>query len=570
MAIGIPSISSVLNRAKKAVYTAEGLALDVATVSTGIWGVLRSGMVVQGTGLWGKIVLGGGIAKYGFTCGRQVWYAAYAEPNRTAIIDDMGEITYRGLRDDAQALARVFQSKGIGKKGRVGVMARNSRVIPMVLAAKAYSGASIYLLNVASSPSQLQELIREHHLDAVFVDEEFGQHLPAEWNECEVFIAHAEDLQNPQGANPQWKSFQQLIDTAPSKKEEKLPFRPHQGSIVIMSSGTSGTPKGVRHREPQVPIPLISIIPRIGWKANLTVQQTASLFHSWGWANVNILIAHRCTVIFRRKFDPVQAMEDLQNYECQAIITSPIFIKEQLKVAQEGNYEVQPLEFIVSSGNVMHEDLVTGLVEEFGPVVRNFYGSTENSVATIADANDMVNNPATVGKPVAGVRLRILDENGKSLGPNQPGRIYCRGIMSMRNYTNDRDEMVEQRGLLEVGDRGYLDEEGRLYVLGRADDMIIVGGENVYPRSVEEVLFSMPGIRDLYAKGVDDDDTFQRIKLWVVRDDSPEGEALTEESIQQWVRENLLEPAVPRDVVFMVRLPRNPTGKVMPRELPVG
>ena len=224
----------------------------------------------------------------------------------------------------------------------------------------------------------------------------------------------------------------------------------------------------------------------------------------------------------------------------------------------------------MSSGNVMHEDLVTGLVEEFGPVVRNFYGSTENSVATIADANDMVNNPATVGKPVAGVRLRILDENGKSLGPNQPGRIYCRGIMSMRNYTNDRDKMVEQRGLLEVGDRGYLDEEGRLYVLGRADDMIIVGGENVYPRSVEEVLFSMPGIRDLYAKGVDDDDTFQRIKLWVVRDDSPEGEALTEESIQQWVRENLLEPAVPRDVVFMVRLPRNPTGKVMPRELPVG
>ena len=570
MAIGTSGISNVLNRVKSAAYGVEGLAVDVSALATGIRSVLRSGVVVQNTGLWGKVVLWGGIGRYGFTCARQVWYAAYTEPDRTAIIDDMGEITYRELRDAAQDLARVFMSKGIDKNGRVGVMARNSRMIPLLLAAKGFSGSSAYLLNVASSPNQLKDSIREHEIDLIFLDEEFAHHLPADWDECEVMIAHAEDLQNPQGANPEWKTFQQVIDNAPSEKDVKLPVVPHRGSIVIMSSGTSGTPKGVRHREPIFPIPVISIIPRIGWQAKLMVQQTASLFHSWGWANVNILFAHRSTVIFRRKFDPVQAMEDLQNYKCQAIVTSPIFIKEQLKVAQQGDYDIQPLEFIVSSGNVMHEDLVSGLIEQFGPVVRNFYGSTENSVATVADAHDMSTNPATVGKAVAGVRLRILDENGKTLGPNEVGRIYCRGIMSMRSYTNERDSMVEQRGLLEVGDRGYLDEEGRLFVLGRADDMIIVGGENVYPRSVEEVLFSMPGIRDLYAKGVEDEETFQRIKLWVVRDETPEGEALTEESIQQWVRENLLEPAVPRDVVFMDRLPRNPTGKVMPRELPVG
>lgn len=568
MGNGTSNTSGLLNRVKKLAYTAEGLFVDVKTTATGIWGVMQSGVVVQGKGPWGKIVLWASVARYGFTCARQFWYAAYADPNRTAIIDDMGEITYQELNDESQAMARVLLSKGIGKGGRVGVMARNSRVIPLMLAAKGFAGADIYLLNVAASPNQLQQLIREHGLDLIIVDEEFGNHLPADWDECEVAIAHAEDLRDPQGANPEWKSFQKLIDSAPSKRDQKLPLRPHQGSIVIMSSGTSGTPKGVRHREPLLPIAMISIIERIGWKANLTIQQTASLFHSWGWANINILVAHRSTVIFRRNFDPQQAMEDLEHYKCQAIITSPIFIKEQLKVAQEGDYDVQPLEFIVSSGNVMHEDLVNGLIEEFGPVVRNFYGSTENSVASIADANDTATNPATVGKAAAGVRLRILDENGKSLGPNQPGRIYCRSIMSMRGYTNERDQMVEQRGLLELGDKGYLDEEGRLYVLGRADDMIIVGGENVYPRSVEEVLFSMPGIKDLYAKGVEDDKTFQRIKLWVVREDSAEGVALTEETIQQWVRENLLEPAVPREVVFMERLPRNPTGKVMPRELP--
>lgn len=562
------SEQSLKNRVMEAVYTAEGVLVDVKAVATGIWSVLGSGVVVRNKGIMGKVNLARGIAQYGFTCARQVWYSAFAEPDRVAIIDDMGEITYAELRDGAMALARLMRSQGLKEEARIGVMARNSRVIPMLLAAKGFSGASIFLLNVASSPHQLQESIREHQLDCVCLDEEFAHHLPADWDESSVFIGHAEDLHNPKGANPNWPTFQQLIERAPSEKEEKLPAIPKKGSIVIMSSGTSGTPKGVRHREPLIPVPLADIISRIGWKENLMIQQTASLFHSWGWANVNLLFAHRSTVVLRRNFDPVQAMEDLQNYKCQAIITSPIFIKEQLKVAQQGDYEVQPLEFIVSSGNAMHEDLVRGLIDQFGPVVRNFYGSTENSVATIADAQDIVEYPQTAGRPVRGVRLRILDENGKTLGPNKPGRIYCRGIMTMRAYTNERDKMNIQRGLLEVGDKGFLDDEGRLFVLGRADDMIIVGGENVYPRSVEEVLHPMPGIRDLYARGVDDDESFKRIKLWVVREDSPEGEALTEEAIQEWVRENLLEPAVPRDVVFMDELPRNPTGKVMPRHLP--
>lgn len=555
-------------RLEKVAYGLEGVLVDAKALATGVGTVLRSGAVVHNKGAMGKVNFARSICQYRFTCARQVWYAAYAEPDTVAIIDDMGEITYGELRDDALALARYMQANGIGRGGRIGVMARNSRLIPMLLAAKGFNGATIYLLNVAASPSQLQESIVEHSLDGVFIDEEFGQHLPADWDKCRVFIGHAEDLHAPQAANHEWKTFQQLIEEAPSAEQEKLPVIPKQGGIVIMSSGTSGTPKGVRHREPLIPVPIVSIIPRIGWKANMVVQQTASLFHSWGWANVNISIAHRSTIIFRRVFDPVQAMEDLEKYQADAIITSPIFMKEQLKVAQNGNYNIKPLEFIVSSGNAMHEDLVQGLIEQFGPVVRNFYGSTENSVATIADAEEILKYPTTAGKPVGGVRLRILDDDGKVLGPNQPGRIYCRGIMTMRAYTNPRDKMKEKRGLLEIGDRGYLDEEGRLFVLGRADDMIIVGGENIYPRSVEECLHSMPGIRDLFAKGVKDEQTFQRIKLWVVRDDSPEGQALTEESIQEWVREHLLEPAVPREVEFMDRLPRNPTGKVMPRLLP--
>lgn len=189
-------------------------------------------------------------------------------------------------------------------------------------------------------------------------------------------------------------------------------------------------------------------------------------------------------------------------------------------------------------------------------------------MVAIAKREELVENPALAGRPVRGVRVKILDDDGNVLPPNTPGRIYARGTMTMRRYAHTRDEMKIKHGLLEIGDRGYLDEDGRLFVLGRADDMIIVGGENVYPRSVEEVLAPMPGVRDLYAKGVDDEESFKRMAVWIVREDNSEGEALTKESVQEWVRDNLAEHSVPREVTFLDELPRNPTGKVMPAKLP--
>ncbi|QNH95403.1 AMP-binding protein [Corynebacterium anserum] len=567
MAESQPTATLKQKLAKKK-FDAEGVALNVKHTLSGIPKLLKSGIVVRNKGAMGKVNLFRGIAQYRFSCARQLWYSAYAEPDRVAIIDDFGEITYKEMLDQAKALARYLQANNMGVDGRVGVIARNSRIIPLLLSAKGFCGFNVYLLNVASSPHQLQECIEEHSLDAVFMDEEFGYHLPADWSKSKTYVAYAEDMDNPKVANPEWQTFEQLIAAAPSPSEEKLATFPKQGDIIIMSSGTSGTPKGVRLREPIYPVALPSIIERVGWKENLVIQQTASLFHAWGWANVNISIAHRSTVILRRVFDPVQAMEDLEKYRCRAIITSPIFIKEQLKAAKAGNYDIEKQEFVVNSGNILHEDLLHDLVGFFGPVVRNFYGSTENSVATLTDAEDILKYPMTTGKPAGGTRLEILDEKGNPCSPNEVGRIYCRNVMSLRGYTNPRDKAIMQRGLYEIGDKGYVDENGRLFVLGRADDMIIVGGENIYPRSVEECLFSMPGIRDLYAHGVSDENTFQRIKVWLVRDDNEAGAALTEEAVQEWVREKLMDPAVPRDVEFMDELPRNPTGKVMPRLLP--
>ena len=549
-------------------HLGEAAWAETHAIATGLGTALKSGVVVRGGGVKGKAKLVESIARYGFTAGRQAWYAAEVAPNRTAIIDDIGERTYAEVRSDSLAFARALQRMGLGPGKNIAVMARNSRVVVYALVAKGFIGADISLLNPASSPVQLQKSMEELDVHTIIIDEEFADRLPADYSRANVIIGYAEDLENPQAPNPEWETFRQVIDHAPSEAEEKLPKIPKRGFITILSSGTSGTPKAVVHREPPIPTPLADLVTWIPWRAEMMIQQTASMFHSWGWANLNLIFAHRATVVFRRDFDPVQAMEDVERYKVNGIITSPIFIKEQLKVAQNGDYDASSIEFIVSSGNAMHEDLLRGLHKQFGPVVCNFYGSTENSVVAIAKREELVENPALAGRPVRGVRVKILDDDGNVLPPNTPGRIYARGTMTMRRYAHTRDQMKIKHGLLEIGDRGYLDEEGRLFVLGRADDMIIVGGENVYPRSVEEVLAPMPGIRDLYAKGVDDEESFKRWAVWIVREDNPEGEALTKESVQEWVRDNLAEHSVPREVTFLDELPRNPTGKVMPAKLP--
>ncbi|HIW95846.1 MAG TPA: AMP-binding protein [Candidatus Corynebacterium gallistercoris] len=569
-----PNAQNLKARAQNLTLGVKTFGFEVSTIATGLVPLLKSGIVHRGGGLKSKLKLAEGIVRYGFTAARQIWYAAEVAPERTALIDDMGERTFAEMREDIQLFARALMSTGFGKGSRIGVMARNSRAIIYPLTAKAFIGADIYLLNPASSPAQLKKTIEELGIEVIVIDEEFAGHLPADYPHAQVIIGHAEDLSNPVAPNPAWPTFQQVIDTAReldqagSEDLPTLPAVPTKGNIVIMSSGTSGTPKAVIHREPLFPTPVIDLAYMIPWRPFQMLQLTASMFHSWGWANINILFAHRCTVVLRRVFDPVHAMEDVEKYKINGIITSPIFVKEQLKVAQKGNYDHSHVEFIVSSGNAMHEDLIRGLNKQFGEVTVNFYGSTENSVCAVATKEELAKDPALAGRPVSGVRVKILDDEGNELPPNTPGRIYCRGIMTMRRYANERDKMKIKHGLLEIGDRGYLDDRGNLYVLGRADDMIIVGGENVYPRSVEEVLAPMPGIKDLYARGVDDEQTFKRLAVWLVREDSPEGEALTQESVQEWVRNELAEHSVPRDVVFMDRLPRNPTGKVMPRHLP--
>lgn len=502
------------------------------------------------------------VLRYRFTTAREIEQAANAVPDRIALIDDEGELTFAQLREQAQSVAKWLLSLQLDEI-HLGIMARNGRGIITPLAAKGFAGAHAYLLNIGSSPEQLKAIMVRDGINVLVIDEEFADRLPSadELGDIPVVIAHREQTPSPRAA--ELKTLAEIVTefgpTTSKGKAIKLPTFPKHGYVVLMSSGTTGTPKGVVRSEPTVPTVVASMLKHVPWRSGMRIFMTASIFHTWGWGCLNIAYAARCTVITRRVFNPEQQLEDIAKHKVEGLISSPIFLKEKVHLPGD----TSSLKFIFSSGNALSPWLVKETHKRFGKILCNMYGSTEISGVAVASMEDVAKNPTIAGNVLAGTDVAVINDEGQPAKPYEAGRIFCANSTTLEGYTDPEIPVNTYKHMVQIGDRGYFDDQGKLYVLGRADDMIIVGGENVYPRSVEDVLEPMPGVADLYAGGVDDDEMFARIAVWVVREDSAEGRALTKESVQEWVRVKLAHHSVPRDVHFVDELPRNATGKVV-------
>lgn len=548
---------SFTSRLRDTTITAQALGSFIPAV-------LRSGIVGLHGGPSAVLSTPEILARYWFTTAREVEQGHLTTPHRAALIDDDGELTYRQLRENSQSLARYLTNLNLADL-RIGVMARNGRGIVYPLAAKGYVGAGIYLLNVGSSPEQLTGCIEENEINVLVIDDEFIDRLDPEVvasTGLHVIIGHQS------AEHSDYETLDRIVSHPSETSEVNLPTFPKHGPIVLMSSGTSGIPKGVVRPEPKLPLVLAGMLKKIPWRSDIRVQMHASMFHTWGWGATNIALAARATIVTHRHFDAEQVLSDIHEHKLEAMVSSPVFLKQMLEVEDNEKYDTSNLEFIVSSGNALTPHLVEETIERFGPILCNVYGSTELTLASVASASELAADPTTSGEVAIGTKLLILDDDGVEVPTGSTGRIYLRNSTTLTGYTNPSIPIDKSHNLVAIGDLGYLDEHGHLRVLGRVDDMIIVGGENVYPRSVDEALDAMPGVADIFAAGVDDEETFQRIAVWVVRDDSLAGQVLSADEIRTWVREKLAHHSVPRDVHFLDELPRNATGKVVPRLLP--
>jgi fatty-acyl-CoA synthase len=291
-----------------------------------------------------------------------------------------------------------------------------------------------------------------------------------------------------------------------------------------------------------------------------TVVVPAPLFHAWGFSHYVLAGALGMTLVLQRTFTPEGTLELVDRHRAQVLAVVPVMLQRILALRPEviSRYDHSHLRVVASSGSALPGRVATEWMATFGDNLYNLYGSTEVGQATVATPADLRAAPGTAGRPVLGTTVRLLDEDGKPVPDGQVGRIFVGSGNHFEGYTGGGSK-ARVGSLMSTGDLGYVDRRGRLYVGGRDDDMIVSGGENVFPREVEDLLVSHLGILDAAVMGVPDEEFGQRLSAWVVL--AP-GADLDAADVRDLVRTRLARHKIPRDVYFLDELPRNASGKL--------
>ena len=481
------------------------------------------------------------MAAYGPTLAGGLAAAAARYPRAPALIDDAGPMSYGEMWAASDGIARALRDRSIGQGATIGILARNGRSFVLSMVAAAKLGADTVYLNTGFSGPQLADVVAHEGIDAVLHDDAFGE-----------FVAAA----NPRVA----VKASELA--AMGAQRSKLPLAPtrHVGRQVILTSGTTGRPKGASRGAVRGIDSLTPLLEAVPVRARDTVVIAAPLFHAWGLSNLGVTLGMSSTAVLHDRFDAEATLAAVAEHEADGLVVVPVMLQRILALDADvlARYDTSSLRYISASGSALGAPLVTATLRRFGPVLYNVYGSTEVSLATIAQPADLLAAPATAGRTAPGSVVRILDENGREVGPDVVGRVFVGSGARFDGYTGGGSK-EEIGGLLSSGDVGHFDQHGRLFIDGRDDDMIVSGGENVFPAEVEDLLAGHPDILEAAVIGVDDEEFGQRLKAIVVR---RPGAKLTASDVKQHVRQHLARYKVPRTVVFVDALPRTTTGKV--------
>jgi acyl-CoA synthetase (AMP-forming)/AMP-acid ligase II len=475
-------------------------------------------------------------------------------PDKVWIVDEHGDLTFHEVDRRTNALARALQALGVGEGDAIALMARNHRGFVEATIAAAKLGADLIYLNTAFAGPQLVDVLEREDPTVVIHDEEFTGMLEKAHHDTRVLSWTDED-----GGTTLDSRIAGESDDSPLEAPE------HHTRIIILTSGTTGTPKGAPRNEAGIDA-AISLLSRMPLRQGWTVHIAAPLFHTWGFAHMmlSLLLGH--TLVLRRKFDPEGALEVAEEQACEGIVVIPVMLQRILGLPEEtlDKHSLESVKVVAASGSALPGDLAVTWMDHFGDNLYNIYGSTEVAYASIATPEDLREAPDSAGKPPWATVVKIYDEKSeRELPHGESGRIFVGNSLLFEGYTGGgQKDMID--GLMSSGDVGRFGDDGRLYVEGRDDEMIVSGGENVFPKEVEDCLARHEAVVEVAAIGVDDDDFGKRLRAFVVLKD---GTDASEDDLKAHVKDNLARYKVPREIVVLDELPRNATGKVLKREL---
>lgn len=487
---------------------------------------------------------------------------ARRHPDRPAVIDEEGEFSYRELDEAAHAVANGLIEKGVKGGDGIAILARNTRWFLIANYGAARVGARIILLNSEFSGPQIKEVSEREGAKLIIYDDEYTKAV----SKADPPLGKLRALgTNPDTDEPSGSTDETLADLIERSSKDPAPKADKHASIIILTSGTTGTPKGANRSTPPTLAPVGGILSHVPFKAGEVTSLPAPMFHALGYLHGTIAMFLGSTLVLRRKFKPPLVLEDIAKYKVTAMVVVPVMLSRILDAVEKMDKkpDLSSLKIVFVSGSALGADLAERSLKDLGPVIYNMYGSTEIAFATIAEPKHLEYNSSTVGPVVKGVRVKIYDDNGKELPQGEVGRIFVGNAFPFQGYTGGGKKQIID-GLLSSGDVGYFDENGLLYISGRDDEMIVSGGENVFPAEVEDLITGHPDVVEATAIGVDDKEWGHRLRAFVVKKD---GADLDEDTVKHYVRDHLARYKVPREVVFLDELPRNPTGKVLKREL---
>lgn len=497
------------------------------------------------------------VRREGMTVASGFAIAAQRCPDRPGLIDELGTLTWRELDERSDALAAALQSLP-EKPNVVGIMARNHRGFVESLIAANRIGADVLLLNTSFAGPALAEVVAREQVDAVIYDEEFTPSI-AQALKDRPQAARIVSWTDDPGTHA--CTVAGLIDRhtgqrpSPSARKSKL---------ILLTSGTTGSPKSAKHSGGG-PETLKSILDRTPWRAEEVTVIVAPMFHAWGFGQLAFAALMACTIVTRRKFEPEATLALIDEHRATGLCVVPVMFDRIVGLPDDvlSCYSGRTLRFAAASGSRMRGDVVIKFMDRFGDVIYNNYNATEAGMIATATPSDLRAAPDTAGRPAGGTDIRILDSEFRQQPTGAVGTIYVRNSSQFDGYTSGATKDF-QDGYMSSGDLGYLDDAGRLFVVGRDDEMIVSGGENVYPIEVEKTLAAHSDVNEAAVLGVDDDEYGQRLVAFVVLD---VGAGATPDDLKAHVRENLANYKVPRTITVLDELPRSSTGKIARLEL---
>jgi acyl-CoA synthetase (AMP-forming)/AMP-acid ligase II len=494
--------------------------------------------------------------------------AAQRCPDRPGLVDELGTLTWKQLDERADALGAALQNltKGQLKSDvaaphapkTIGIMCRNHRCFVDALVAANRIGSDVLLLNTSFAGPALAEVVAREDADAVIYDEEFTDTVDralADRPDATRIIAWT-DTPSAHGV-----TVEKLIDAHEGREPKRAT---EKARTVLLTSGTTGTPRGAKLTGGDA-FALKAILDRTPWRTEEAVVIVAPMFHAWGFSQLIFAASMACTIVTRRKFDPEATLELIDRHRATGLAVVPVMFDRIMDLPDDirTRYSCKSLRFAAASGSRMRPDVVIAFMDQFGDVIVNNYNATEAGLIASATPEDLRAAPDTAGKPAPGTEIRILDKDFHEVPTGEVGQIYVRSGTLFDGYTSGKTKDFRE-GFMASGDMGYLDENGRLFVVGRDDEMIVSGGENVYPVEVEKTLAAHPEVTEASVMGVDDEQYGQRLAAFVVL--AP-GASATPDTLKQHVRDSLANYKVPRELLVLDELPRSSTGKILRNEL---